>query len=101
MPGTTATINTAARRLRDTANIAYPRAQLMRYIDHAQRVLNAFYKFTLVTVQPASNLFHTHSPIYLTTTITSDTPASIERVRYLGRTIDRVPDWRQMVQQDE
>jgi hypothetical protein len=100
MPSTTTTITLAARRLRDPANIAYPRAQLLRYLDHTQRVLNAYFKFAVTTVQPAQALLHTYSPLYVVTTITGDTPASIERVRFLGRTIDRIPDWRQLVQQD-
>ena len=45
MPATTDALNLAARRLRDIPNIAYPRAQLMRYLDHCQRALNAYYKF--------------------------------------------------------
>jgi hypothetical protein len=41
MAASTTVINTVARRLRDTANLAYPRALLLRYLTQGQRVINA------------------------------------------------------------
>jgi hypothetical protein len=78
MAVSTTVINTVARRLRDNANLAYPRAVLIRFVDHTQRILNAHTKSFLVQIDPAGANFHTFSSVYKISTLFGTTVSSIE-----------------------
>jgi len=97
----TTVINVVARRLRDTANIAYPRAVLVRFVDHAQRVINAYTKSAINTVTVTSpGLLHTFSPVYRIINVLAQECASIENIRLDGKTLHRVDDFLDLSHQD-
>lgn len=100
MAVSTTVINTVARRLRDTANLAYPRAVLVRFVDHAQRVINAYTKSFVTTVTVSGSLLHTFSPLYRIINVLAVECASIETVRLDGKTLNRVDNWLDFAHQD-
>lgn len=97
MAVSTVELNTIARRLRDTANFAYPRANLIRLMDHVQRLLNAHFKFITNTTAPIT--IATTTSLNAITTAVGVNVSSIEAVRVSGRVLDPVP-YRTLVHQD-
>jgi hypothetical protein len=106
MAVSTTVINTVARRLRDTSNFAYPRAELIRFVDHAQRVINAHLKAVLLTVditEAAVSGLGKFTSVYRINTLLAlaggQAASSIEAVRHNEKTLERV-GWRNIVHQD-
>ena len=106
MAVSTTVINTVARRLRDTSNFAYPRAELIRFVDHAQRVINAHLKAFLVTVdinEGTVGALGKFTTVYRINTLLGlvggQAASSIESVRHNEKTLERV-NWRNIVHQD-
>lgn len=90
-------ITTVARRLRDVYNFAYPRARLVRLVDHVQRLLAAHFKFITNTTNPVA--LSASSSLNAIATAVGSNIASIEAVRVAGRTLDPIP-YRTLVHQD-
>lgn len=88
-------ITDLARRLRDSANIGYPRATVLDIINRSQRALNAH----LGLVTASASLVTTNSTIYSIPAIATDIVRIIE-VNEGGRLLTRVP-WVNLVHQDD